>query len=68
MPPSPFTPRFRFSSAPVPEPLLGLIDLGASRDLSGGISRSVDAVWLRDMFAVRLLVVDINRHSSSSVL
>jgi hypothetical protein len=28
MPPSPFTPRFRFSSAPVPESLLGLIDLG----------------------------------------
>jgi hypothetical protein len=53
MPPSPFTPRFRFSSAPVPELLLGLIDLGASRDLSGGISRSIDAVWLRDMFAAR---------------
>jgi hypothetical protein len=68
MPPSPFTPHFRFSSAPVPEPLLGLIDLGASRDLSGGISRSVHDVWLRDMFAVRLLVADINRHSSSSVL
>ncbi|ONM33294.1 hypothetical protein ZEAMMB73_Zm00001d041588 [Zea mays] len=27
MPPSPFTPRFCFSSAPVPEPLLGFIDL-----------------------------------------
>jgi hypothetical protein len=60
MPPSPFTPRFHFSSAPVPELLLGLIDLGASRDLSGGISRSIDVVWLRDMFAtrrVRLLTV-----------
>ncbi|PWZ26799.1 Enolase 1 [Zea mays] len=33
---------------------------GASRDLSGGISRSIDVVWLRDMFAtrrVRLLTV-----------
>jgi hypothetical protein len=46
MPPSPFTPRFCFSSAPVPEPLLGLIDLGASRDLSGGISRSVQFILI----------------------
>jgi hypothetical protein len=53
MPPFPFTPRFHFLSASVPELLLCLIDLGASRDLSGGISRSIDAVWLCDMFAVR---------------
>jgi hypothetical protein len=46
MPPSPFTPRFCFSSAPVPKPLLGLIDLGASRDLSDGISRSVQFILI----------------------
>jgi hypothetical protein len=49
MPPSPFTPRFCFSSAPVPEPLLGFIDL-------------VSLIWAcRGIWAVGL----VDRSSSS---
>jgi hypothetical protein len=46
----------------VPQPLLGLLDLGVSRDFSGEISPCCVAHALRDMYTVRLLVVDINSH------